>query len=375
MIYLDYAAATPLDQTVLKKMLPYLNENYGNPSSIYGFAQTARRALDDARLMIAKNLNCTPKEIFFTGSGTEANNWAIFGTVKAQGKKKIITTSIEHHSVLHPAQELERLGYAVVYLKPNKDGRISLEDLEENLTKDTALVSVMYANNEIGTIENITKIGNLARGKGVLFHTDACQAAGFLPLDVEKLSVDLMTINSGKIYGPKGVGALYVRKGVKICPLLYGGGQEYRSRAGTENVAGIVGFAHALNVSEQKRAKEAKRLTLLRNLLTKELSAKIPDLKINGDPKNRLPNNVNISFKDVDGESLIMRLDMAGICASSGSACSSGSLEPSHVLLGIGLSKEQAKSSLRITLGRYTTGKEIKAVISVLPKIIKSLRE
>ncbi len=393
MIYLDHAATTPVDDRVLQKMLPFFKEDFGNPSSIYQFGQKSRVAIDDARKKTAKILNCKPLEIYFTGSGTESNNWALFGIAEANQDLRIITTKIEHDSILNPAKELQRRGHEVIFLDVDSNGHIKLKELdsllktEEKLndlnkginsnsnqaSKKTTLVSVMYANNEIGTIEDIAKIGALAHAHSALMHTDACQAAGALELDIKKLNVDLMTLNGGKIYGPKGVGALYISEEVKITPLIYGGGQEHRIRAGTENVPAIVGFAEALEIAEEMREIESTRLAILRDYLIAELS-KIPGSHLNGDPKNRLPNNINFSFEGVDGESLLLRLDLEGICASSGSACTSGSLEPSHVLLGIGQNEAMAKSSLRLTLGRHTTKEELIKAGNIIKEVVQELR-
>jgi cysteine desulfurase len=372
MIYFDHAAATPIDKNVWEVMKPYFLSNFANPSSTYQFGQKARAAIDRARELIAEILYCKTEEIFFTASGTESNNWAIFGAAKAyENKKHLITTKIEHHSVLYPAGELQRQGYQVSYLNVDRYGLISLKELEQLLTDNTLMVSLSYANNEIGSVENIMKIGKLLRSKGILFHTDACQAAGFLSLNTQKLSVDLMTLNGGKIYGPKGSGMLYVRKGLKISPLLYGGGQEHRLRSGTENVATIVGFAYALKLAESLRTREVKRLVKLQERLIKGLFSLVPTLKLNGHPQKRLPNNINISIPGISGESLLLKLDMEGVCVSTGSACASGSVEPSHVLLGIGLSKEVASSSLRLTLGRENTEKDIDKFLSILEKCLK----
>lgn len=373
MIYLDYAAATPVDPKVTKKMLPFFKEKFANPSSIYQFAQKSRGAIEQARVEIAKIVGCLPEEIYFTAGGTEANNWAIFGTANATQKKHIISTALEHHSVLHPLRELERRGYQVTYLNVDRFGKIKLEDLKKAITKDTFLITMMYGQNEIGTIENIEAIGKIAKNAGIYLHADACQAAGQENINVQDLQVDLMTLNAGKVYGPKGVGCLYIKKNLKITPLIYGGGQEHRLRGGTENVAGIVGFAEALKIAESLRKKEKVRLTKLRDLLINGILKDIPDVQLNGDPKQRLANNVNISFKNVSGESLLLRLDLEGICVSTGAACSAGTLEPSHVLLGIGLPKELA-SGIRLTLGRHTTLKEIKTVLKKLPKIVAALR-
>ncbi len=370
MIYLDYAAATPLDASVLKKMLPCLKSHYGNPSSIYSIGREARNAIEQARLDIATILKCKPKEIIFTSSGTEANNWAVFGLAagKNSSQNHIITTTIEHPSIIEPLAQLERKGFEVTHLPVDASGVISLIDLEKAIRPETIFTSIIYANNEIGTIQNLKAIAEILHKKGVLFHTDACQAAGALPIQPNELGVQLMTINAAKIYGPKGIGALYVKEKSPIAPLLFGGGQEFRLRAGTENVAAIVGFAQAFKIAETKKAKEAKRLTTLRDFFTCEL-LKIPGLKLNGHPTIRLPNNINIFVPQMDAESLLLRLDMEGICASAGSACTAGALEPSHVLTAIGLSKNQVKNSIRFTLGRQTTKSQLQKVLKVLAKI------
>lgn len=382
MIYLDHAATTPVDPQVLAKMLPYFSEKFGNPSSIYQFGQENRNAIDKSRQIIAKVLQSKPEEIFFTGSGTEANNWALFGIMEAYSsssnkqngsQKQLITTMIEHDSVIKTAEELKRRGFPVTFLPVDQYGHVSAKDLENALKTPTALVSIMLANNEIGTIEHVQRLAEITHNNGALFHTDACQAAGAVSLDTQTLGIDLMSLNAGKIYGPKGVGALYIKSGIKITPLIYGGGQEHRLRAGTENVAGIVGFAEALKLAEEHREAESDRLIKLREKLLNGLKKLIPSLQLNGNPVQRLPNNLNFSIPGIDGESLLLRLDMAGICASSGSACTSASLEPSHVLLGIGLSKDLAKSSLRLTLGRFTTNQEIDQVLEILPEIVQEL--
>ena len=383
-IYLDYAATTPIDSKVLKEMLPYLKEEYGNPSSIHSFGQKARVAIEDARLKLAGFLNCTPKEIIFCGSATEADNFAIFGLLRPylskEKKRHIITTQIEHHAVLEPYKELEDQGVAVTYLPVNKEGLINIADVGDAITPETILVSIMYANNEIGTIQPIAEIGKLVKEKSqelktkIFFHTDAVQAVNYLDCNVENLRVDLLTISSHKIYGPKGIGALYVRKGVPIVPIIYGGGQENNLRSGTENVAGIIGFGAA--IEEVKRRKsEVKSIERVRNKLINRVLKDIPDSKLNGSREKRLPNNVNFSFKGAEGEAIVIALDQKGIAVSTGSACSSRSLEPSHVLMALGLSEEEAHTSLRISLGRFTTEKEIDNFLKVLPTVIDRLRK
>ncbi len=377
-IYLDYAATTPIDSKVLKEILPYLKQEYGNPSSIYNYGQKAQEAIDKARGNVGDFLNCSPSEIIFTGSATEANNLAIFGTVRAwqkRGKKPhIIISQIEHHAVLEPCKTLEKEGVEVSYLPVNKEGLISVSDLKGAIKENTVLVSIMYANNEIGTIQPIAEIGKLLKKFKILFHTDAVQAVNYLNCDVQKLGVDLFTISGHKIYGPKGIGALYVKKGTEILPIIYGGGQEEGIRSGTENVAGIVGLGAAL-VEVKLRQAEVKDLEKLRNELIDGILKNIPDVKLNGSQEHRLPNNTNFTVRGAEGESMVIALDGEGIAASTGSACSSRSLEPSHVLLALGLSKEEAHCSLRLTLGRYTTEDEINQVLKVLPSIVNRLRQ
>ncbi len=376
MIYLDCAAATPVDPIVHKKMFPFFGSLYGNPSSVYRFSQKSRAAIDESRKETSNILNCKTKEVFFTSGGTESNNWAIFGLSEAYREKgnHIITTCIEHDSILQPMNELKRNGFKITLLPVDKSGHINFSDLKKAAQKDTILVSIGYGNNEIGTIENISEIGKFLHDRKIPFHTDACQAAGALSINVKELNVDLMTLNAGKIYGPNGVGALYINEKIKITPLLYGGGQEHRMRGGTENAPGIIGMAEALKMAESMRIPESLRLVKLRDDFIRLLKKEISNIHINGDTVNRLPNNINVSFEGVDGESLLLRLDMAGICASAGSACTSGSLEPSHVLLGIGLNKQLAKSSLRFTMGRKTTWKELKETVKILKGIVRDLR-
>ena len=388
MIYLDNSATTYIDPRVLKAMMPYLKEKYGNSSSFHGKGKEARDAMEKARKQVADILNCAPEEIIFTGGGTEANNLAIRGVITRINadigrvgtefiKPHIITTKIEHPSVLEVCRNLEKERLAdITYLEVDKYGLIDLRKLKESLRPETVLVSIIYANNEIGIIQPIKKIAQIIKNRkipNILFHIDACQAGGYLTLDVKKLGVDMMTINSSKIYGPKGVGALYVKKGVKLLPIMFGGHQEGGLRPGTENVAGIVGFAEAMMVSQRLKVKSQK-LTKLRNYFIKELFERIPKIRLNGHKTKRLPNNVNISILDIEGEALILRLNEKGIYCSTGSACASGSLEPSHVIMALGVPYEVAHGSLRFTLGRETTKKEIDYVLKVLPKIVEDLR-
>lgn len=383
-IYMDYAATTPVDPRVLEAMMPYFSEKFENPSSIYSGGQAARRAVDTARDIIAGLLNSsTPREVIFTSGGTESNNLFLFGAAEVYKKfgKHIITTKIEHDSVIKSLEELERRGFEVTYLDVGKSGIVDPQDVKKALRPDTIIVSVMYANNEIGTIQPIREIAQVIEAFRAsssplpLFHTDACQAAGYLSLDVKELGVDALTFNGGKIYGPKGSGVLFLREGVSVLPQQYGGGQEHRVRSGTEDVPAIVGLAKALELVQESRARETERLMLLRDALTAGILKMIPDSRLNGDVHLRLPNNINISFKGLEGETILMRLDMAHIAASSGSACTSGSLDPSHVIRALGLSDDWTHSSTRFTLGHTTTQKEVSYVLEKLPDIIKELRE
>lgn len=373
-IYLDYAATTPIDRKVLRAMAPYLRKEFGNASSIHVFGQKAMSAIDEARRIAADFLNCDPAEIIFTGSATEADNLAIFGLVKPGDH--IITSAIEHHAVLEPCRALAKRGVEVTYLPVNKDGLVSIADVDKAIKSNTALVSIIYANNEIGAIQPITEIGKLLQGHKILFHTDAVQAANYLDCDIKKLGVDMLTLSSHKIYGPKGAGLLYIKKGVKLTPLIYGGGQEQGMRSGTENVAGIVGFGEALKEVQNPKLKiQNIRIRQSRDKIIKFILKFVPDCMLNGSAVNRLPNNVNISFKGAEGEAIIISLDQKGIACSTGSACSSKSLEPSHVLLALGLSHEEAHGSLRITLGKNTTELEINKFLKVLPPIVERLRK
>ena len=376
--YLDYAATTPTDPEVLAAMMPYFTEVFGNPSSVYSFAVRSRKAIDTARGQVAKALNAGSDEIFFTGSGTEADNWALKGTMERLRSKgdHLITTKIEHHAILHTAEYLEKVeGVRVTYLPVDPDGRVRMEDLEAAMTDKTVLVSVMFANNEVGTIQPIGEIGALCRQRGVLFHTDAVQAAAQLDIDVKALNIDMLSLSAHKMYGPKGVGAFYLRKGLRLENFVHGGGQEKGRRASTENLAGIVGLGVAIERLKAHLPKEKARLCALRDRLIDGVLSKIPDTKLNGARGDgRLPNNTNFSFIGIEGETLLLDLDSKGISASTGSACSSGSLEPSHVLLALGLSHEMAHGSLRMTLGRGTTGEQVDYVLNVLPEIVARRR-
>ena len=375
-IYADNAATTALAPEVLAYMMPYLTEQYGNPSSIYSLGQQSKTAIEDARERIAAVFHAEKSEIYFTASGTEADNWAIKGAARANRNKgnHIISTQIEHHAVLHSLQSLEKEGFEVTYLSVDQDGLISLDELKNAIKDTTILISVMYANNEIGTIEPIAEIGTIARENGILFHTDAVQAAGHVAIDINELHVDMMSISAHKFYGPKGVGALYIRKGTKIENLIDGGAQENKRRAGTENVAGIVGMATALELASKNRLENAKKIRQLRDALIDGL-LEIPYSRLNGSKETRLDNNVNISFQFVEGESILLKLNANGICASSGSACTSGSLDPSHVLLAIGLPHEIAHGSTRYTLSEKNTKDDIEYIIETTKKVIQQLRD
>lgn len=376
MIYLDHAATTPVKPEVLEAMLPYFTEHYGNPSSVYKIAQRNKKAIDDARAIVAGHLGAQPNEIFFTSGGTEADNWAIKGIAAALKEKgnHVITTNIEHHAVLHPCQYLEKQGYEVTYLEVNADGLVSAEQVEAAIRPETILITIMYANNEIGTIMPIAEIGAVAKKHGITFHTDAVQAVGQLPIDVRAQNIDLLSLSGHKFYGPKGTGALYIRRGLKLPPLLHGGGQERSRRAGTENVPGIVGLATALDLAYQDLEAKNAKLKALRDYLIDGIEARIPYCRLNGHREARLPNNVNVSFEFIEGESLLLLLDMEGIAASSGSACTSGSLDPSHVLLALGLPYEQAHGSIRFTLGENNTREEMDVVLAKLPPFVEKLR-
>ncbi len=387
--YLDHAATTYLDPQVKAAMKPFLGESYGNPSSLYAKGREARNAINSARQTIAKIIDSRPEEIVFTAGGTESVNLAIFGLARQyelrnRGKGHIITSAIEHHSVLRSCEALEEEGWQVSYIGVDRSGFIDLNKLKAAVQPNTILISVMYANNEIGTVEPINEIGKWLRTLNnqrtqkklarIPFHTDACQAAGALDLNVNKLGVDLMTANAGKIYGPKQIGLLYVKSGLKPRPLIFGGGQEQNLRSGTENVAGIIGLAQALKLAQAHRSKENKRLTKLRDYFTKQIFAKIPKVSLNGPSENRLPNNVNVSFAGVEGESLMLYLDSYNIAVSTGSACTTGSPNPSHVLSAIGRPYSEAAGSVRFTLGKQTTRNDLDFVMHVLPGIVEELR-
>lgn len=376
-IYLDNAATTAVDEAVLAEMLPYFTEKYGNPSSIYEEGREAKRGVEAARLQLAQAINADPKEIYFTAGGSESDNWAIKGVALKNRKKgnHIITTEIEHHAVLHTCEYLEKEGFEVTYLPVDKDGLISLDDLKNAIKDETILVSIMFANNEIGTIEPIKEIGEIVKAKGIIFHTDAVQAFGNVPIDVKDLNVDLLSLSSHKIYGPKGIGALYIRKGVPIDNLIHGGAQERRRRAGTENTASIVGFGKAAEMAASDLEANVAHLQELRDALIKGVMEKIPQVRLNGHPTKRLPGNANFCFDYIEGESILLSLDLIGVAGSSGSACTSGSLDPSHVLLAIGLPAGIAHGSLRLTIGKHTTMEDIEYVVDNLVGIIERLRK
>ena len=375
-IYLDYAATTPTHPDVVKAMLPYFTEFFGNPSSIYSLGQQSKGAIEEARVKVAGLIGARDEEIIFTGSGTEADNFALKGTVWANEAKgnHIITSRIEHHAILETCKFLENRGCKVTYLPVDSQGLVNPDDVKKAITPKTILVSIMHANNEVGTIQPIAEIGKITKEAGVYFHTDAVQTVGHLPINVNELGVDMLSISAHKLYGPKGVGVLYLRKGTRLLPLIHGGEQEHRRRASTENVPGIVGLGAAVEIAKKEMTAESERLTVLRDKFIKSVLEGMDHTRLNGHPTRRLPNNVNISIEFVEGESMCLNLDMEGVCVSTGSACSSASLEPSHVLIGIGVPQELAHSSLRFTLGKWTTEEEMTQTYEVLSKIITKLR-
>lgn len=376
-IYLDHSATTPVKKEVLEEMMPYFGQKFGNPSSIYSIGRESRKAIDEARDRVAHAIGAQSKEIYFTSGGSESDNWALKGVAYANKSKgnHIITSAIEHHAVLNACKYLEDDGFEVTYLDVDSDGMVSVEQLRESIRPTTTLVSIMFANNEIGTIQPIKEIGQVARQNGIYFHTDAVQAVGNIPIDVDDYNIDLLSLSGHKFYGPKGVGALYIRKNVKIASFIQGGAQEKGRRAGTENVSGIVGLGKAIEIAGNNIQGYNAKLSHLRDKLINGVMKKIPFVRINGHQEKRLPGNANFSFDFIEGESLLLMLDMKGIAASSGSACSSGSLDPSHVLLAIGLSHETAHGSLRLTIGDDNTEEDIEYVLEVLPPIVERLRE
>lgn len=375
-IYLDYSATTPVKQQVVDEMLPYFTETFGNPSSIHGFGRDAKNSITKARETVANFLNASTDEIYFTGGGSESDNWAIRGIAYANKAKgnHIITTTIEHHAVLHTCEALAKEGFEITYLPVDGDGMIDLQALEAEIKDTTVLITMMAVNNEIGTVLPIAEIGALAKSKGVIFHTDAVQALGNIRLDVKEMNIDAMSMSSHKIYGPKGIGALYIKKGIRIKNLIEGGAQERKRRAGTENVPGIMGFAKAVEMASENFDTHVNHLETLRNRLMEGILEKIPYVKLNGHKTQRHPGNVNVCFEFIEGESLLLSLDLVGIAGSSGSACTSGSLDPSHVLMAIGLPHEIAHGSLRLTIGDFTTEEDVDYTVEKLIEIVARLR-
>lgn len=375
-VYLDYAATTPVKQEVLEEMLPYFTEKFGNPSSLYTKGYQAKEALVQARARVASLIGAQEREIYFTSGGTEADNWAVIGTVKSRKAKgnHIITTKIEHHALLHTCEFLEKEGYDVTYLDVDKDGLISLEQLKSAITDKTVLISIMLANNEVGSIQPMKEIAAVAKERGILLHTDAVQALGNMKIDVKDLGVDMLSISAHKIYGPKGVGALYIRKGLVITNLLQGGSQEYKKRAGTENLAGIVGFGKACELAEQNLDSHIQKITDLRDYFLTEIQRRVPDVDVNGGMEHRLPGNLNLVFNYIEGEAMLLYMDLRGIYASTGSACSSASFSPSHVLAAMGLPIEKAYSSVRFTVGDFTTKEDIDYAVKEIAEIVDKLR-
>ena len=376
-IYLDHAATTPVDPRVRQEMMPYFTEYFGNPSTLYSLGVSSSQAMEKARAQAASLINCAPEEIFFTSGGTESDNWAIKGTAVAHAKKgkHIITTAVEHHAVMEPCRFLEKQwGCEVTFLPVDEYGLVSPDDVRKAIRKDTILISVMHANNEIGTIEPVEETGKIAREKEILFHVDAVQTVGNYPVDVKAINCDLLSLSAHKFYGPKGVGALYIRKGVRINPFMHGGGQEHGKRGSTHNVPGIVGLGKACEIAAEEMEQANEKMLELREALIKGIMERISNVRLNGHPKQRLPNNANVCVAKVEGESMLLYLDMNSICCSSGSACTTGSLDPSHVLLATGLPPEVAHGSLRFTLGRHTTEEQINHVLDVFPGIVDRLR-
>jgi len=376
-IYMDNAATTPVREEVLQAILPYFREYYGNASSVYAIAKESKKALENARLQVADLIGAKPEEIYFTAGGSESDNMALRGVVNASNKEKkhIITTKIEHHAILHTAEYLEKNGIEVTYLGVDEFGKISLEELEQAIRPETVLISVMFANNEIGTIQPVREIGAIARKHGILFHTDAVQAVGHVPINVDEMNIDLLSMSGHKLGAPKGIGAIYIRRGSRVAPLIFGGAQERKQRAGTENIPGIVGLGKAAELAGREMEEMTKRLTALRDKLINGILENVPHSRLNGHQSDRLPGNCNISFSFIEGESLLLLLDALGIAASSGSACTSGSLDPSHVLMAIGLKHETAHGSLRLTLDRDNTEEDVDFVLEKLPAIVQRLRD
>ncbi len=383
MIYVDYAAATPVREEVFNKMKPFFSEYFGNSSSIYEFGQTSRRALDKARFQVSDALGCSPQEVFFTSGGTESNNLAIQGVVEKYKNygKHIVTTKIEHVSILSVCEKLEQDGCRITYLEPDNEGVIQPEQVQNALQEDTILVSVIHGNNEIGTMQDIQKMGEIVsqyrrdhQRKYPVFHSDICQTIGFFNMNAQMYNLDLATINSGKIYGPKGAGALYVKKGVQLSPRMYGGGQEKKIRAGTENIPAVVGFGEAVEWVQREREQYSRHCEDLRDFCIAEIEKRVSGCQLNGHRTDRLPNNIHLSFEGIEGETLLVNLDQEGVCASTGSACTSGNIDPSHVLLAIGVSYELTHGSLRLTLGRMTTKEDVEYVVDKLVSVIQKMR-
>jgi cysteine desulfurase len=375
-VYLDYSATTPVKDEVLQAMLPYFTQNFGNPSSLYTIGQESKQAVEESRERVAALIGANPREIFFTASGTEADNWAVIEGAESRAKKgnHIITTKIEHHALLHSCEYLEKKGFEVTYLDVDGEGFVNPADLERALTDKTTLVSIMFANNEIGSVQPIKELAEIAKKRGVTFHTDAVQALGNISMDVRALGVDLLSVSAHKIYGPKGVGALYIRKGVALPSFVHGGGQENKKRAGTENLAGIVGFGKAAELAKSNLDAHVEKLTELRNYFLGKIEANIPDVKVNGSLARRLPGNLNVTFKYIEGEALLLLLDLDGIAVSTGSACSSASLTPSHVLTALGVPAEMIHGSLRFTVGDFTDKDDVDYTVECLIKNVEKLR-
>lgn len=375
--YLDHAATTPIDEQVLDAMLPYLRDKFGSASTLYSIGREARDVVEEAREKMAALIGAQPEEVYFTSGGTESDNWAVFGVAaaKATKGKHIITSKIEHHAILEPCHLLEKQGYSVTSLDVDPNGFVNTDELAGAVTDQTVLITIMHANNEIGTIEPVEEIGRIARERKIHFHTDTVQTIGHIPVDVDAIGCDSLAVSAHKIYGPKGIGAMYIRKGARVDRFIRGGGQENNRRAGTHNVAGIVGLGKAAELAKLRMAAEFEATTKLRDALIAGIESRIKDVKLNGDRVKRLPNNVNFSFEGIEGESMILLMDMNGICVSSGSACTSGSLDPSHVLMSLGLKHEQAHGSLRMTLGKDNTAAQVEKVLDTLPGIVNRLRE
>ena len=376
-IYLDHAATTPIDEAVLDAMLPYLKDKFGSASTLYSLGREAREAVEEAREKVAELIGAQTEELYFTSGGTESDNWAVFGAAAARASKgkHIITCKIEHHAIMEPCHLLEKQGYCVTFLEVDHNGFINIDELAGAITDQTVLITIMHANNEIGTIEPVEQIGRISRERKIHFHTDTVQTIGHIPIDVGAIGCDSLALSAHKLYGPKGIGAMYIRKGARVDRFTMGGGQENNRRAGTHNVAGIVGLGKAAELAKKRMAAEFEATTKLRDALIAGVESGIKDVKLNGDRVKRLPNNVNFSFAGVEGESMILMMDMNRICVSSGSACTSGSLDPSHVLMALGLKHEQAHGSLQMTLGRDNTMAQVEKTLDTLPGIVQRLRE